>query len=267
VFQYFKKTKRASALFVGHGNPMNAILQNDFTASLNKLGQTLKRPKAILVISAHWFVAYNAISIHKMNELLYDMYGFPNELYKVQYSAPNAKLIFPLITEIFPDITVLNRGLDHGSWSILKHIYPTADIPVMQFAINSQKTLREHFEIGRKLAVLREHGVMIIGSGNITHNLAKADLMHQNVPLAPWAEEFDNFVKEAIEKRDFNALIEFENKAPHARLAHPTLEHYIPLLYIAGTSYKNDMSIFPYVGVEHKSISMRSWLLQKDGLC
>jgi len=137
----------------------------------------------------------------------------------------------------------------------------------MQFAINSQKTLREHFELGRKLAILREYGIMIIGSGNITHNLSKINFSQHNVPATPWASKFDNFVKDTIEKRNFNALIEFEKSTPYARVVHPTLEHYIPLLYIAGTSNKNDISTFPYVRVEYGSISMRSWLLQKDELC
>jgi len=252
--------KKAPVLFAGHGSPMNAILQNDFTASLNKLGKTLEQPKAILVVSAHWMIPYYSVSIHTTSELIYDMYGFPEDLYKIQYPAPNAEFLFPMIKKIFPHIKITDRGLDHGSWSILKHLYPNADTPIMQLGINTNLSLKEHFEMGRGIAKLREMGVMIIGSGNVTHNLSDFT-REENAPISEWAKSFDEFIKVAIEKRNFETLIDFRNRHKYSHHAHPSLEHYIPLLYIAGASNENDISSFPYEGFQHSTLSMRNWLL------
>lgn len=254
------ETKRAPAFFVGHGNPMNAIQQNEFSKSLKDVGENISKPKAILVISAHWTTSYNAVNIHDSDELMYDMYGFPNALYEVKYPAPNADFLVPDLQKIVPYLQVENRNLDHGVWSVLVHLFAQTDIPVMQLAINSRLSMQEHFEMSRKIRALRENGVMIIGSGNITHNLREMS-SQKDAPIAPWAKEFDDFVKNAILKRDFSSLIDFENRQRHARLAHPTTEHYIPLLYIAGASYEDDESNFIYEGIENGSISMRNWLL------
>ena len=251
--------KKAPVFFVGHGSPMNAILQNDFTTSLNKLGKTLEPPKAILVVSAHWMIAHHSVSIHTTNELIYDMYGFPEELYKVQYPAPNAEFLFPVIKKIFPHIETADRGLDHGSWSILKHLYPSVDIPIMQFAINTNLSLKEHFEVGKQLSKLRERGVMIVGSGNVTHNLSQVN-PDINATVLPWVKEFDEYIKKAILSRDYDLLINIEKQMPYTRMAHPTIEHYIPILYCAGASDKNDKISFLYERIEHGSLSMRNWL-------
>ncbi len=254
------KPKRAPAFFVGHGNPMNAIQKNEFTKSLRSVGEAIQKPKAILVISAHWTLPYNAINIHDGDELMYDMFGFVDALYKVEYPAPSADFLVADLKKTVPSLHVENRNLDHGVWSVLVHLFPHADIPVMQLTINSTLSMQEHFEMGRKIRVLRENGVMIIGSGNITHNLRQTS-SQKDAPITPWAKEFDDFVKNAILKRDFSSLIDFENKQRYARLAHPTTEHYIPLLYVAGASYEEDESNFIYENIEHGSISMRNWLL------
>ena len=255
-------TKRAPAFFVGHGSPMNAIENNTFTKSLKKLGSSIEKPKAILVISAHWLSPHEAISLHDEDEeLIYDMFGFPDALYNIKYPAPNADFLVPNIQTILTSLKVEERSLDHGAWSVLLHLYPKADIPVMQLAINSNLTMKEHFEMGRKIRILREHGVMIIGSGNVTHNLQ--DIKAQKDALVtPWAQEFDSFVKNAIVKQDFDALIDYKDRQPYAQHAHPTAEHYIPLLYVAGSTYSDDKSQFIYEGFEHGSLSMRNWLLR-----
>jgi len=254
-------TKRAPAFFVGHGNPMNAIEENTFTSSLKELGSRLEKPKAILIISAHWTPLYNAISVHDEDEdLMYDMFGFPDALYDVTYPAPNAEFLVPDIPKLPSSFQIVERSLDHGAWSVLVHLFPKADVPVMQLAINNNLSMKEHFEMGRKIRILREHGVMIIGSGNITHNLQ--DIKTQkDAPISPWAQAFDSFVKNAIVQQDFDALIDYKDRQAYAQHAHPTVEHYIPLLYVAGSFYKNDKSKFIYEGFEHGSLSMRNWLL------
>lgn len=255
--------RRAPALFVGHGSPMNAIATNAYTASLNSLGERLERPKAALVVSAHWTPPYPAVSVHKESRLMYDFFGFPDALEKVEYPAANAAFLLPSMRELFEPLRVEDRPLDHGAWSVLLHLFPDADVPIMQLGIRNDLTLREHFMVGQGLRRLREEGVMIIGSGNVTHNLREVR-MPQDAPPVAWAADFDNFVKEAIEKRDFDALIEIEARQPDTRLAHPTLEHYIPLLYVAGAAFDDDESRFVYEGMEHGSLSMRSWLLQQS---
>lgn len=254
--------KRAPAFFIGHGTPMNAIEENAFTNSLQALGKSLNKPKAILVISAHWLTSYDAISVHDEDEeLIYDMFGFPDALYDVLYNAPNAQFLTPELQKLFNSLQVQERSLDHGAWSVLVHLFPDADIPVMQLAINSNLSMQEHFEMGRKIRRLREQGVMIIGSGNITHNLRNMS-REKDAPIAPWAQEFDNFVKEAIERKDYDALINFQQRQRYAREAHPTTEHYIPLLYVAGSAFESDTSRFVYKEIEHGTMSMRNWLLQ-----
>ena len=250
---------KAPALFVGHGNPMNAIGDNLFVASLNNLGKNLQKPKAVLVISAHWNAPYNAVSLHE-RELLYDMYGFPQELYMVTYAAKNADFLIPQLQNMIADLRIEKRALDHGVWSVLIHLFPDADIPVIQLCINTKLSMREHFELGKALGTLRDEGVMIVGSGNVTHNLAEAVLGDKDASVDAWAKEFDEFVKDALITRDFDALIDFEKRERYARRAHPTIEHFIPLLYIAGASASDETSRFVYEGIEHGNLSMRSWI-------
>jgi len=252
-------TKRAPAFFVGHGNPMNAIQDNEFTNSLSKVGRSLEKPKAILAISAHWHVPYSAISVHDKHELMYDMYGFPDKLYEVQYKAENSEFLISKLKSEFEYGKIENRGLDHGIWSILVHLFPKADIPITQISIDAKLSLEEHFELGKKLSALRDEGVMIVASGNVTHNLRMVNWNKSAKPES-WAVDFDNYVTNAINKRDFESLINIKNQ--NFTLAHPTIEHYIPLLYVAGASHVEDESSFVYEGIELGTMSMRSWLLK-----
>lgn len=249
------------ALFIGHGNPMNAIEENAFTDSLREVGKSLQKPKGVLFISAHWTTPYTAVGLHDVDSLMYDMYGFAKELYDVEYKVENADFLIPKLQNIIPSLRIENRDLDHGVWSVLLHLFPNADIPVIQLSINTSLSLKEHFELAKALSVLRESDVMIIASGNVTHNLREAVLWDKDAPIAEWAEEFDGFIKDALLAREYDTLIEFEKKQRYARLAHPTLEHFIPLLYTAGVSRKEDTIRFIYEGMEHGSLSMRSWMV------
>jgi len=235
------ETNRAPAFFIGHGSPMNAIEKSDFTESLRTLGHSMQRPKAIMVISAHWSTNVSALSTFKSGELLYDMYGFADTLYEVEYPAPNADFLLPNLQKLLPNLELQERKLDHGVWSVLLHLFPEADIPLTQLSINSSLSMQEHFELANVIKSIREEGVMIIGSGNITHNLRDIK-MQKNATPSPWAEEFDEFVKEAILRKDYEALIHFEKTQRYAKHAHPTTEHYIPLLYVAGSAYADDKS-------------------------
>lgn len=257
--QIIKNTNRAPAFFVGHGNPMNAIENNDFTRSLSNLGKSLDKPKAILAISAHWYMPYSAVSLNKKEKLVYDMYGFPDKLYDVKYEVDNSEFIISKLKSICKKIRVEDRGLDHGVWSILVHLFPDADIPVTQFSINSDLNFKEHFELGETLRELRDEGVMIIGSGNITHNLHMVN-WSKNAKAEAWALDFDNYIKESVLKRDFEALIDIQSHK-YFDIAHPTLEHYIPLLYVLGSIYKEDSINFIYEEIEMGTMSMRNLLL------
>jgi len=168
LFANEKQIEKAPAFFVGHGSPMNAIADNAFTKSLKNLGKRLDKPKAILMISAHWTPPYTGVTVHENSDLMYDFFGFPDELEEVRYKAPNGKELTSSLEALLGDVKVKNRALDHGAWSVLVHLFPDADIPVMQFGINKNLSLREHFKMAERIAVLREMGVMIIGSGNVT---------------------------------------------------------------------------------------------------
>ena len=258
--QASKALKRAPAFFVGHGSPINAILDNAFTQSLYSVGQSIEKPKAILMISAHWAPPFYGVTVHESSELIYDFFGFPDALDEIKYPAANAAFLTDDIKSLFKDIKVKDRGLDHGAWSVLLHLFPDADVPVMQFGIHKDLTLQEHYNQAKKLKVLRDAGVMIIGSGNVTHNLSQTS-RDKEAAVVDWAEDFDSFVQDSIEKRDFQALVNFDKANFHAKMAHPTLEHYIPLLYVAAVSDKEDKSSFPYEAIEHGTLSMRNWLL------
>jgi 4,5-DOPA dioxygenase extradiol len=254
---YTNSNIKAPALFVGHGNPMNAIENNNFTRSLSNLEKNIKTPKAILVISAHWYEPYFALSIHN-GKLIYDMYGFPKELYDVKYHAKDSDFLISKLKSEFDYIKTENRGLDHGVWSILVHLFPNANIPITQISINSNLSLKEHYELGQKLSKLRDQNIMILASGNITHNLKMVN-WQKNSKIQNWAIEFDKYIANAICNKDFDSLINIKNR--YFSIAHPTIEHYIPLLYIAGAMKKDDDSQFIYEDIELSSISMRSWLL------
>jgi len=247
-------------LFVGHGSPMNAIEHNAFTDALRELGARLPRPKAVCVVSAHWVTTGARVVTSAHPETIHDSYGFPRPLYAVEYPAPGAPQEANRLAEnpeIVPDE---NWGLDHGAWSVLRHLYPQADVPTFQLSLDERRSFPQHLELGREMRALRERGVLILGSGNIVHNLRQVDWNHPR-GACDWALEFDARVKLAVDARDANALAAPQQWGAHllAR-AHPTAEHYLPLLYCAGAADERDAVSHPYEGFEFGSISMRAVL-------
>jgi len=255
------KTTRMPTLFFGHGSPMNAITQNAFADFLNEKGRQLIKPKAILAISAHWESLGTQILKSAHPKTIHDFGGFPSKLFEVQYQAPGdielADKIAKLLSSHHAKVTD-QWGLDHGTWSVLVHLYPQANIPVLQLSLDRNLKLRDHFNLAKDLKSLRDEGVLILGSGNITHNL-RAIKWNENAKPFDWAIEFDQMIKTAILKKDYQILFN-ENPSDGALWdqALPTLEHYIPLLYVLGASDENDQLSFPYEEIQMGSLSMRS---------
>lgn len=251
---------RMPVLFVGHGNPMNAVAENSFTERLAALGQELPKPKAILCISAHWLSAGTWVTHMSHPKTIHDFYGFPQELFDVQYPAPGSPLVAELIQSLSksPKIQADDKswGLDHGTWSVLCKMYPEADIPVLQMSIDMSEPAAFHFKMGQTLRALRDQGVLIIGSGNIVHNLRRIEWGMPGQG-ADWAVEFDHWVRDRIEARDFGALTEDFLKTKAGQLSVPTPDHYLPLLYVLGAADEKESLKFEYEGFDMGSISMR----------
>lgn len=255
------KTVKMPTLFLGHGSPMNAINRNDFTQFLSKQGNELPRPKSILAISAHWETSGTKVLKVDKPKTIHDFGGFPRELFEVQYPAPGSVELADNVTNLLKahEAETSNQwGLDHGTWSVLKHLYPKADIPVLQLSLNRSLNLRGHLDLAKDLKALREQGVLIMGSGNIVHNLRRID-WNENAKPTDWALEFDDYIKQAILNRDYSALTA-QNTSKHSlwQTALPSLEHYLPLLYVIGATDENEKLSFAYEGIQNASISMRS---------
>jgi 4,5-DOPA dioxygenase extradiol len=249
-------------LFVGHGSPMNALEQNAFTRSLREVRKKLPVAKAVCVISAHWVTRGSQVMAEQRPRTIHDFYGFPRPLYEVQYPAPGAPEVAKRIA-LEEHLAIDHEwGLDHGAWSVLRHLYPEADVPVFQVSLDHARTLAEHLELGRELAKQRARGVLILGSGNVVHNLHRINWEMADGGY-PWAEEFDAKVKKAIDERDVKALAWPEHWGQELLgEAHPTLEHYVPLLYCLGASGEHDAVTYPYEGMEFGTISMRMVLIE-----
>jgi len=252
--------EKMPVLFVGHGSPMNAIEQNAFTESLRGLSARLPRPKAVCVVSAHWMTAGAHVMTSAHPETIHDFYGFPRELYEVEYPAPGAPEVAEKVAESSEIEKDEKWGLDHGAWSVLRHMYPKADVPAFQVSLDERRSFREHLELGRDLAALRERGVLILGSGNIVHNLRRIDWESPHGAY-DWAVEFDAKVKAAVDAHDAGALADPQKWGESLmRTAHPTAEHYLPLLYCVGSTDEKDAVTYPYQGFDFGSISMRAVL-------
>ena len=225
------------ALFVGHGSPMNTLEHNGFTEAWRTIGEQLPRPRAILVVSAHWFFGATAVTAMSNPRTIHDFYGFPQELFEFQYPAPGAPDVAAEVAEaVKPTWCGLDRdqwGLDHGTWCVLAHLYPQADIPVVQLSINALKPLDYHVQLGAKLAPVRERGILIVGSGNVVHNLGRIQWNQPDMAF-DWAERFDDAVVEQLEA-DPGAVLELASH-PDYQQAVPTPDHFIPLLYLAGVA-------------------------------
>lgn len=254
---------RMPVLFAGHGSPMNAVLDNAWSQGFTALGQTLPKPKAILAVSAHWFVPGTFLTGNEMPKTIHDFGGFPRELYEIQYPARGhvdlAKQVSKLLTVRMASLRD-DWGLDHGTWSVLKHMRPEADLPVIQLSIDHRLPPAEHVAIGRALAPLRDQGVLIFASGNIVHNLRHAigGLRSGSTEIPDWAHSFDANVVKALEHHDHRSLADLIGEEL-GRMAHPSPDHYFPLLYAAGATTREDALSFPITGFD-SSISMRSVL-------
>lgn len=245
-------------LFIGHGSPMNALEKNAFTDRLNKLGKTLPKPQAVLSVSAHWETEGTKVLYHPDPPTIHDFYGFPKPLFDFQYPARGPLSVAHEAQRLLPHSELYDKwGLDHGTWSVLTHIYPHADVPTFQVSLDVTKNSQQHLEFGERLRALREQGVLIVASGNIVHNLK---MLHWRDPKAqyPWAEEFDGKIKEALDTRDTQTLTNYKKLGDGANLSVPTPEHYLPLLYAFGASTPEDQISYPYEGFEMGSLSMRS---------
>lgn len=253
--------KLLPVVFIGHGSPMNSIRNNGFTKSLSLLGKSLKEltPSAILVISAHWLTKGTYVNTTPFPETIHDFAGFPEELYQIHYPVPGATEAAHICQQQIQSTIVLEdktRGLDHGAWSILRHLFPEADIPVFQMSIDYQAPARYHFDLAQEIKSLRSSGFLIIGSGNIVHNLYRVNFSNDALPY-DWAIEFDEMVKSKILNRDFDDLIDYQKTGNSATLSVPTNDHYLPMIYCLGLAEKKEVIKFTWEEIQHASISMR----------
>jgi len=244
-------------VFFGHGSPMNTLDRNQYTEAWGRIGESVPNPKAILCVSAHWYTEGTAVTAMSRPKTIHDFYGFPQSLFDVQYPAPGEPKLAARVRELLAPLDVgldESWGLDHGTWSVLKHAYPKAEVPVVQLSIDGTRPPRFHYETGRRLALLRDEGVLIAGSGNVVHNLG---LMQRGGGKAfDWAVRFNEAIREALATRDHATLVDFAKLGEDARLSVPTPEHYLPLLYIAGLQGADESMAFPVDGYDLGSISM-----------
>ncbi len=247
------------AIFFGHGNPMNALYDNDWTRSWRAVGESMPKPRSILCISAHWYISQVAVTAMEQPRTIHDFGGFPRELFEVEYPAPGSPELAMRVNEILGGNLGLdhgNWGLDHGTWSVLVHLFPQADIPVVQLSLHDSQPGTFHYELARNLAPLRDEGVLIIGSGNIVHNLHAYGWGKKDIPPLDWAVRFDDFARRAITNGDHAPLIGYESLGGDAMLSAPTPDHYLPLLYVLATARPDDKVTFPVSGYDGGSISM-----------
>jgi 4,5-DOPA dioxygenase extradiol len=259
----FSNTEKMPVLFLGHGSPMNAIEENEFVTGFRNLAKSLPKPNAILCISAHWFTNGTKVTAMEMPKTIHDFGGFPPELFAVQYPAHGSpelaletkKLLQPMAVELDQ-----SWGLDHGAWSVIKHLYPDANIPVIQLSIDYTKSGQYHFDLAQKLSALRKKGILIIGSGNIVHNLRLVDFQNfdkDNYGF-DWAIEARETINNYLVDGNFQPLIDFEKQNRAFQLAIPTPEHYLPLLYTLGLKEKSEEIILFNDKLLAGSLSMTS---------
>ncbi|SYZ72267.1 putative enzyme [Candidatus Zixiibacteriota bacterium] len=259
-----ERLDRMPVLFVGHGSPMNAIEDNVWSQNFRKLADLIPPPKGILSISAHWFITGTFLTGNENPATIHDFSGFPKELYEIEYPAPgDLALARKAVNLIGGDVAALRDdwGIDHGTWSVLCHLRPQADCPVVQLSIDSRLDPASHFDIGRHLAPLRAEGILIMGSGNITHNLryAMMHLYNNDLSLPDWAASFDAEMADALVRHDDGYLKKALERS-NGKMSHPTPDHFLPLLYAAGAANGEDKVSFPVTGFDLGSLSMRAVL-------
>jgi 4,5-DOPA dioxygenase extradiol len=258
-----ESTVRMPVLFLGHGSPMNAIEENEFVRGFRTMAKSIPRPKAILCISAHWFTKGTKITAMEMPRTIHDFGGFPKALYDVQYPAPGSPALAKETAELIKPVSAeLDEkwGLDHGAWSVIKHLYPDADIPVIQFSIDYTKDAAYHYELANQICSLRDKGILIVGSGNIVHNLRMVDFSQMNTVGYgyDWAVQTRELINNAILEGDFKSLTNYTKLGQEVQLSIPTPEHFLPLIYALGLKENKDEIQFFNDELLAGSISMTS---------
>ena len=254
----FPSTERMPVLFIGHGHPMNALFDNQFTQTLQNIGKTIQRPNAIMVVSAHWQTKGTFVSVNPFPKTIYDFGGFDDRLYEVKYEpAGHPEFAREVIAQLPLVQEDHDRGLDHGAWTVLKFIYPHADIPVFQLSIDYAQSPAKHYEMAQALKKMREKGGLTIGSGNVVHNLGRVDYYNIDAKTQDWAIEFDELVKNKLNKQDFTSLIDYRKLGSSALISVPTEDHYLPMIYSLGLAHANEPLSYLYEGFQFANISMR----------
>jgi 4,5-DOPA dioxygenase extradiol len=261
VTESLPETAPLPVLFIGHGNPMNALYDNPFTRSLVSLGHSLQalKPAAILVVSAHWLTRGTRVCMTSTPKTIHDFGGFPDELYQIQYPAPGAPLYAQAARELLTSVAATGDeewGLDHGAWTVLRHMMPEARVPVFQVSIDYDAPPEHHFRLGAELKSLRRKGVLVIGSGNIVHNLRRVSF-EENAKPYDWAVEFDAMVKAKLGAGAYQDLVNYPSLGSAAQLSIPTNDHYLPMLYALGMAEPGEHLAFTYEEIQNASVSMR----------
>jgi len=250
---------RMPTLFVGHGSPMVTLDDNTYTRGWRSLGENLPRPRAILCVSAHWYLPETLVTGNDRPRTIHDFGGFPKPLFDIQYPAPgDPALALEVAKLLSPTVVALDNewGLDHGTWTVLRHIYPEADIPVIQLSLNRSQDAAWHFELARRLRPLRDDNVLIVGSGNLVHNLPRYDWSGSRVEPFEWAERFECIARERMLAADFEPLVNYRKQGADAMMAVPTPDHYLPLIYVLAQHHDGDRITFPVEGFDGGSMSM-----------
>ncbi|MFT4198398.1 MAG: 4,5-DOPA dioxygenase extradiol [Pseudoxanthomonas sp.] len=253
---------RMPLVFFGHGSPMNALEDNPVTRSWRQIGRQLPRPKAILCVSAHWLTRGTGVTAMAAPQTIHDFGAFPQALFDVRYPAPGDPQLAAQVRERLAPLPVAldpgQWGLDHGAWSVLVHAWPAADVPVVQLSMDVGHSPAQRFEIGRRLAPLREQGVLIVGSGNVVHNLGRMNWSSPDCPPYPWAQGFHDYIRDAVQADRPQDVLDYERRGEQARLSVPTPDHFWPLLYVLGARAPQEAVRLETDFVQHGSLGMLS---------
>jgi 4,5-DOPA dioxygenase extradiol len=247
------------AIFFGHGNPMNALLRNSYTDGWAVIGSAIPRPAAVLAVSAHWYIPATAVTAGLKPRTIHDFGGFPRELYAVEYPAPGSPELARRVQDLLAPLAVSQDerwGFDHGTWSVLCHVFPQADVPIIQLSIDETQPPEFHYELGKRLSPLREEGVLIMGSGNLVHNLHTYAWGRHMVEPFDWAVRFEERARALLLAGDDAPLVAYEQLGRDAKLSIPTPDHYLPLLYVMAVRKQGEPVSFPVEGVDGGSVSM-----------
>jgi len=251
--------KTLPTLFIGHGNPMNIVTRNRWSQGWAALGAAIPRPKAILAISAHWYLPGTRVTATSLPRTIHDFGGFPQELYEIVYPAPGDPALAMRVRDMLAPVHVeLDEqwGLDHGTWSVLHHMFPKSDVPVVQLSIDRRQPASFHYEVGRVLAPLRDEGILLMGSGNLVHNLQLYQWDRPDAPPFGWALSFEEKVRDLLKSGKDSSLVDYGAIGPDALLSVPTPDHYLPLLYVLGSRKNGEAVSFPVEGFDGGSMSM-----------